>query len=53
MNLMEKSIEELHELLMKKEITSDDLVTESLKKSHRVNLEETMHLSQLWTDLRG
>ncbi len=36
MNLMEKSIEELHELLMKKEITSDDLVTESLKKSHEV-----------------
>ena len=34
--MMEKTIEELHELLKKGEITSDELVKESLKKSHEV-----------------
>ena len=33
---MEKSIEELHDLLKRKEVTSDDLIKESLKRSHQV-----------------
>ena len=36
MNYMNKSIEELHELLVKGEITSDELVKESLELSHEV-----------------
>ncbi len=36
MKYMNKSIEELHELLINKEITSDDLVKESLSLSHEV-----------------
>ena len=36
MNYMEKGIEELHDLLVKGEVTSDELVSESLKKSHEV-----------------
>ena len=33
---MDKTIEELHELLKNKEVTSDELVAEALKKSHEV-----------------
>jgi Asp-tRNA(Asn)/Glu-tRNA(Gln) amidotransferase A subunit family amidase len=33
---MEKSITELHELLTKGEVTSEELVKESLAKSHEV-----------------
>ena len=33
---MEKTIEELHELLKNKEVTSGDLIKESLSKSHEV-----------------
>ena len=33
---MEKSIEELHDLLKRKEVTSADLIKESLEKSHQV-----------------
>ncbi len=33
---MEKSIEELHDLLKKGKVTSDELVSESLKKSHDI-----------------
>ena len=36
MKYMEKSIEELHELLIKGEVTSEELIAESLKKSHEV-----------------
>lgn len=36
MNYMNKSIEELHEMLVKGEVTSDELVKESLKLSHEV-----------------
>ena len=36
MKYMDKSIEELHELLVKGEVTSDELVEESLKLSHEV-----------------
>ena len=36
MKYMDKSIEELHELLIKGEVTSDDLVKESLEKSHEI-----------------
>ena len=34
MSYMDKSIEELHELLISGKVTSDELVKESLKKSH-------------------
>ena len=33
---MDKSIKELHELLKSGQITSEDLVKESLKKSHEI-----------------
>lgn len=36
MKYMNKSIEELHELLVNKEVTSDELVKESLELSHEV-----------------
>ncbi len=36
MNYNELSIEELHELLINKKITSDELVAESLKRSHEI-----------------
>ena len=36
MSYMDKSIEELHELLISGKVTSDELVKESLKKSHEV-----------------
>ena len=36
MKYMNKSIEELHELLVKGEVTSDELVKESLELSHEV-----------------
>lgn len=36
MKYMEKSIEELHELLKSGKVTSDDLVKEALEKSHEV-----------------
>lgn len=36
MKYMNKSIEELHELLIKKEVTSQDLIKESLELSHQV-----------------
>ena len=36
MSYMDKSIEELHELLVSGKVTSDELVKESLKKSHEV-----------------
>ena len=36
MKYMNKSIEELHELLIKGEVTSDELVKESLELSHKV-----------------
>lgn len=36
MNYMDKSIEELHELLKNKVVTSQELVDESLKKSHEI-----------------
>lgn len=36
MKYMNKSIEELHEMLVKGEVTSDELVKESLKLSHEV-----------------
>lgn len=36
MKYMEKSIEELHELLVSGQVTSDELVKESLKRSHEV-----------------
>lgn len=35
--MLDKSIKELHELLLNKEITSKELIEESLKKSHEVN----------------
>ncbi len=35
--MMDKSIKELHELLISKQVTSDDLVKESLQKSHEVD----------------
>lgn len=34
--MMNKSIEEIHEALLKQEITSKDLIAESLKKSHEL-----------------
>ena len=43
MRYMDKSIEELHELLIKGEVTSDELVKESLeliKKFERINAKE-------------
>ena len=36
MTYMDKSIEELHELLVKGKVTSDELVKESLEKSHEI-----------------
>ncbi len=36
MKYMDKSIEELHELLVKGEVTSDELVKESLERSHEI-----------------
>ncbi len=36
MNYMELSIEEIHELLQQKQVTSKELIQESLKKSHEV-----------------
>ena len=36
MKYMEKSIEELHELLIKGEVSSQDLIKESIEKSHEV-----------------
>ena len=36
MKYMNKSIEELHEMLVKGEVTSDELVKESLELSHEV-----------------
>ena len=33
---MNKTIEELHELLIKGEVTSDELVKEAIKKSHEL-----------------
>lgn len=36
MKYMDKSIEELHELLIKGEVTSDELVKESLERSHEI-----------------
>lgn len=38
MSYMEKSIEELHEMLVKGEVTSDELVKEALEKSHEVQV---------------
>ena len=35
--MMDKSIDELHELLLNKKITSDDLVKEAVEKAHEVN----------------
>ena len=37
MEYMNKSIEELHDLLIKKEVTSEELIKESLEKSHNIN----------------
>ncbi len=37
MTYMDKTIEEIHEALQKGEVTSDELVKESLAKSHEVN----------------
>ncbi len=37
MAYMEKSIEELHELLISGKVTSEELVKEALKKSHEIN----------------
>ena len=39
MNYMEKSIVELHELLKNGKVTSDELVKESLEKSHKLQTE--------------
>ena len=39
MKYMERSIEELHELLVKGEVTSEELIKESLKRSHEVQEE--------------
>ena len=36
MKYMDKSIEELHDLLIKGEVTSDELVKESIKRSHEI-----------------
>ena len=36
MNNMYKSIEELHEMLKNNEVTSKELIEESLKKSHEL-----------------
>ena len=36
MKYMDKSIEELHELLIKGEVTSEELIKESLKRSHEI-----------------
>ena len=36
MKYMDKSIEELHELLVKGEVTSDELVKEALERSHEI-----------------
>ena len=35
--MMDKSIDELHELLLEKKVTSDDLVKEAIEKAHEVN----------------
>lgn len=39
MKYMEKSIEELHEVLVSGEVTSEELIAESLKRSHEVQEE--------------
>ena len=36
MKYMNKSIEELHELLIKGKVTSEDLIKESLEQSHKI-----------------
>ena len=36
MKYMNKSIEELHEMLVKKEVTSAELIKESLEMSHKI-----------------
>ena len=36
MSYMDKTIEEIHEALVKGEVTSKDLIKEALKKSHEV-----------------
>ena len=36
MSYMDKTIEEIHEALVKGEVTSKDLIKESLEKSHEV-----------------
>ena len=36
MSYMDKSIKEIHEALLNKEITSEELVKESLSKAHEV-----------------
>ena len=36
MKYMDKSIEELHEMLVKGEVTSEELVKESLERSHEI-----------------
>ena len=37
MEYMNKTIEELHELLINKKVTSKELIEESLKKSHELS----------------
>ena len=36
MSYMDKSLKEIHEALVKKEVTSSELIKESLEKSHKV-----------------
>ena len=52
MTYMDKSIEELHELLVSKKVTSDELVAESLKKSFEVQ-EKCNAFVTILEDARG
>ncbi len=52
MKYMNKTIEELHELLVKGEVTSDELVKESLELSHKVQ-EECNAFVTIMDDTKG
>ena len=52
MKYMNKSIEELHELLKNKEVTSQELVKESLELSHKVQ-EECNAFVTILDDAKG
>ncbi len=52
MEYMNKSITEIHEALVKGEVTSDELVKEALEKSHKVQ-EETNAFVTIMDDAKG